>query len=129
MQADVDATYYFDPGVSYVLSVTNLSLDCAFSDPPENREMTLVGYSTNSTTPLTGAPIQWKYVPILVPPLAPGETLAGRWNGDIPPGSPRTPLDQRELKFDMHARYYVMWLEWKGVRISDIVPVRDTDYP
>ena len=128
MRGRVEATYYFDPGLSYVLEMSNLSTDCLFDGPDAEREIIFRAYATNDADPFTGTPLQWQEVPIVVPPLAPGETLSGRWNYLIPPGDPRNPLDQRELKFDMHAQWYVCWIEWQGGRISDKVDVYNHDY-
>lgn len=128
MRGRVEAVFYFDPGLSYVLEMTNLSTFCPFDGPPADREIIFRAYATNSADPFAGPPLQWREVPIVVPPLAPGETLSGRWNYEIPPGEPRTPLDQRELKFDMEAQWYVSWIEWRGERISDRVAAKNHGY-
>lgn len=124
MTGKVDSRYYFDPGISFVLEVTNQSVNCDFDGPPADRVMILRAYATNDGITI----LQWREVPIVVPVIPAGSTLSGRWNVDIPPLDPRTPLDQRELKFDMHAQWYVVWLEWKGDKISPEVWVLDTDY-
>jgi hypothetical protein len=109
--------------------MTNNSLDCAFDGPDAEREIIFTAYATNHPTdPLNGLPLQWQYVPIVAPALAPGEMFSGRWNYEIPPGDPRTPFDQRELKFDMHAQWYVCWIEWQGTRISPKVAAFNYDY-
>lgn len=120
---EVDAVFYFDPGISFITAFTNTS-SCDFVGTPEERTVILRAYATNDTI----NPIQWREVPIVVPEIPAGGSLFGRWNWQIPPGSPRTPLDQRDLKFDMHAQWYVAWLEWKGVRISSVIWVFDYDY-
>jgi hypothetical protein len=128
MEGEIDMVYYFDPGLSYVLSMHNLSADCPFGGPDTKREILFRAYATNDADPFTGQPLQWREVPIVVPPLDPGETLEGRWNYEIPPDSPRNPLDQRELKFDMEAQWYVAWIEWRGERISDKVAAYNNNY-
>ena len=125
LRGRVDARYYFDPGISFVLEVTNASLNCDLDGPASERIVTLRAYATNDGVTI----LQWREVPVVVPPIPSGTTLSGRWNVDIPVGDPRTPLDQRELKFDMHAQWYVTWLEWQGAPISPVVWVVDTDYP
>jgi len=115
MRGRIRGYYYFDPGVTYVIDISNLSTNCDFTGPPADRVMIIKAYATNDGI----TPIQWREVPILVPPIPAGQTLIGRWDYEIPFGEPRTPLDQRFLKFDMHANWYVLWLEWRGVRVSD----------
>jgi hypothetical protein len=124
MIGKVRARYYFDPGISFILEITNQSLICDFDGLPADRVMLVRGYATNDGVTI----LQWREVPIVVPVIPAGVTLTGRWNSEIPPLDPRTPLDQRDLKFDMHAQWYVVWLEWKGVQISPEVWVLDTDY-
>ena len=128
MEGEVEAIYYFDPGLSYVLTMYNLSADCAFDGPDADRQILFRAYATNDPDPFNGTPLQWREVPIVVPPLGPGETLEGRWNYEIPSGEPRNPLDQRELKFDMEAQWYVSWIEWRGARISDKVAAYNNNY-
>jgi hypothetical protein len=110
--------FYFDPGVSFVTSVTNESLDCPFQGPPASRLMIVRAYADNGF-----GPIQWREVPIVVPPILPGVTVGGVWN------DPGSAWGQRNLKFDMHAMKYVVWLEWLGVRISPIYTVYNPYWP
>jgi len=111
------AAYYFDPGVVFVTSIQNLSLDCDFDLPAEERLMFVRGYADNG-----GGPIQWRQVPILPPEIPAGATVGGGWS------DPNSAWGKRILKFDMHALKYVFWLEWKGVRISPIATIFDPDY-
>ena len=113
----LDAAYYFDPGVVFVTTIQNLSLDCDFDLPPEERLMFVRGYADKGS-----GPIQWRQVPILPPEIPAGATVGGGWN------DPASAWGKRILKFDMHALKYVFWLEWKNVRISPIYTIFDPDY-